>query len=159
LRLDRVVESPNVAAAESQGRAGESAEEAQGSQTAEGTETETEAVGSTEIASRRESSRVVLRRDQAGPFTVQIAFQGGTLFRFESDGGERREEYAQNGDSYETEVEEEFRIWLSNAGAARVQVAGREVDLGSPGEVTAELFTWVGGEQSDSARLELIPMY
>jgi cytoskeletal protein RodZ len=148
MRLDRVVNSPNVASQS------EPAERA-----AAGAATDTAPVGSTDVGSRELSSSLILEAGAPRSFSVEIAFQGATMFRYEADGTEREQEYVQNGDSFSTEVEREFRLWLSNAGAARVRVADRQIDVGEPGEVTARLVSWVTPEGSDVARLELIPMY
>jgi cytoskeletal protein RodZ len=143
MRLDRVVQSPVA----SGGRGG-TAERA-----------DTEPIGETNVPERERSARVITELEERDEFSVEIEFRGYSWFRYEADGQQREEQYLQQGDTFRTSVREEFRLWVSNAGVASVRVAGQEVDLGDPGEVTAAVVTWGTAEDGTTPRLELIPVY
>ncbi|MFP4637448.1 MAG: helix-turn-helix domain-containing protein [Spirochaetaceae bacterium] len=143
LRLDRVVQSPDGAEEEER-------EETEVSRT--------EPVGSTTVPERERSSRVIAEPEEVGPFEVEMEFRGYSWFRYLADGEEREEQYLKEGDTFRTTVDEEFRLWLSNAGVVTLRVEGEEVDLGRPGEVIAALVTW-GVDEDDDPRLELVPVY
>lgn len=146
VRLDRAVQSPNVAAS---AQVPESSAE----------QTETASVGSTTQTSRERSAIVIVERSTPGSFDVNVSFQGPSVVLYQRDDRERQQEVFQNGDSFQTNANDSFRLWLTNAGAARAQIAGRAVSLGSPGQVRANLVRWVEDEEGGNYRLELIPMY
>jgi cytoskeletal protein RodZ len=144
MRLDRVVQSPVA----SGGAAG-----------GEAAMTDTEPIGETSISERERSARVISEFDERDEFSVEIEFRGYSWFRYVADGGEREEQYLQQGDTFRTTVQDEFRLWLSNGGVAALRVAGSEVDLGDPGEVVTALITWGTAEDGRTPRLELVPVY
>ena len=144
MRLDRVVQSPVA----SGGAAGGQAAMA-----------DTEPIGETNIAERERSARVISEFDERDEFSVEIEFRGYSWFRYVADGGEREEQYLQQGDTFRTTVQDEFRLWLSNGGVAALRVAGSEVDLGDPGEVVTALIAWGTAEDGRTPRLELVPVY
>lgn len=144
MRLDRVVQSPVAS-----GGAGAGAAE----------RADTEPIGETNVPERERSARVITEFEERDEFSVEIEFRGYSWFRYEADGEQREEQYLQQGDTFRTTVREEFRLWLSNSGVASVRVAGQQVDLGDPGEVSAALVTWGTAEDGATPRLELIPVY
>ena len=117
------------------------------------------AVGSTLEPTREESARLIAAFDEREEFAVEVRFEGYALFRYEADDEPRVEQYFQAGDTLRTSVREEFRLWVSNAASARLRVAGQDIALGEPGEVTAGLITWVPDPESERLLLELIPVY
>lgn len=121
--------------------------------------TDTAAVGSTNEPSRVEQSVAIAEFGEREEFFVEVRFEGYTLFRYEVDSEPRVEQYFQEGQTLRTSVRDQFRLWVSNAGAARLRVAGQDLTLGSDGEVTAALVTWADIPQSSNVRLELIPVY
>ncbi|MGM0675685.1 MAG: RodZ domain-containing protein [Spirochaetota bacterium] len=144
MRLDRVVQSPVA----SGGVDGE-----------EAVPSDTEAVGETNVSEREQSAQVIEEFDEREEFEIEIEFRGYTWFRHVIDGEQREEQYMESGDTFRASAREEFRLWLSNAGAAGFRVAGREVDLGDPGEVVTGIITWAGSEDDETVRLELVPLY
>jgi cytoskeletal protein RodZ len=142
MRLDRVVQSP-LAQTESGG---------------EPERSDTEPIGETNVPEREQSSQVIAELDERDEFSVEIEFRGYSWFRYAADGEQREEQYLQEADTFRTTVREEFRLWISNAAAASMRVAGRQIDLGEPGEVVTALITW-GETEDDSPRLELVPVY
>ncbi len=144
MRLDRVVQSP----VGSGGAAGGQSEVA-----------DTEPIGETNIPERERSARVISEFDERDEFSVEIEFRGYSWFRYAADGGQREEQYLQQGDTFRTTVRDEFRLWLSNGGVAALRVAGSEVDLGDPGEVVTAVIAWGAAEDGETPRLELVPVY
>ena len=117
------------------------------------------AVGSTLEPSRQETARLIAAFDEREEFTVDVRFEGYALFRYQVDDEDRVEQYFQAGDTLRTNAQREFRLWVSNAASARLRVAGQDISLGGPGEVTAGLIAWVPDPESGRILLELIPVY
>jgi cytoskeletal protein RodZ len=92
----------------------------------------------------------------AYPFTLQLAFQGYCMFRweilFERDRQIRNEQYFQRSAELSIQAQNGVRIWASNAAAAKLQVigGGRTVplDLGGGGEVVVADVRWVRDEEN-----------
>ena len=117
------------------------------------------AIGSTLEPTREETARLIAAFDERDEFSVEVRFEGYSLFRYQLDDEDRVEQYYQAGDSLRLSARDEFRIWVSNAGSARLRVAGTDISLGDPGEVTAGLVTWVQDPESGRQLLELLPVY
>jgi len=117
------------------------------------------ATGSTSEDARLDEVIVIADFAQREEFFVEVRFEGYTLFRYEVDSEPRVEQYFQQGQTLRTSVVDQFRLWASNSGAARLRVAGQDVTLGSSGQVSAALVTWAEIPDSTDVRLELIPVY
>jgi cytoskeletal protein RodZ len=99
---------------------------------------------------------LVFSSPSAFPFTLQAAFQGYCMFRyeilFERDRQERNEQYYQRGNELNIQAQNGIRIWASNAQAAKLQVigGGRTVplELGGAGEVVVADVRWVRDEEN-----------
>jgi hypothetical protein len=99
---------------------------------------------------------VLFNSPNAYPFTLQVAFQGYCLFRweilFERDRPGRNEQYFQYSDELTIQANNGIRLGLSNAHAVRFQVigGGRTVSLepGGPGEVVVADLRWVRDEDN-----------
>jgi cytoskeleton protein RodZ len=120
---------------------------------------DTPSVGSTSAPSREASARVIAEFNEPEEFVVQVRFEGYTLFRYELDQEPRVEQYFQQGDNLRISVQQQLKLWASNAASVRMRVAGRDLTLGEPGEVTSALVAWVDDAESDNTLLELIPVY
>ncbi len=145
VRFDRVVQSPTGGGGVAEAPASEP--------------TDTPAIGSTTVPQRERVSVQILEADSPEPFSVEIAFRGFSLFRYDADGEEQDQRYLQNGDTFRTTVDRNFQFWLSNAGAASMRVSGQELDIGEPGEVTVGMVRWTNNPIGSGSRLELIPVY
>ena len=117
------------------------------------------AVGSTNEPSRREETVAIAEFAEREEYFVEVRFEGYALFRYEVDDEARVEQYFQRGQTLRTSVRDQFRLWVSNAGVARMRVAGQDITLGSEGEVTAAMIVWADVPDSSSVRLELVPVY
>lgn len=144
LRLDRVVQSP----------AGESDQPVAATQPPRA---QTEPIGSTNVAARVRRTSVIAEFPERDDRFIEMEFRGYSLLRYQIDGEAPVERYFQSGDTFRTSFRESVAIGMSNAGAARVRVAGRDIDLGDPGEVAVWLIGW--SEGAAPYRLELIPVY
>ena len=119
-----------------------------------------------DLGFRRETSTVLLSSPNAFPFTLQVAFQGFCLFRyevlFERDRPDRIEQFYQRAEDISITAQNGIRMGISNAQAVRMQVIaqGRVIpfDAGGPGEVIAADLRWLRGEDNELrlvfARLE-----
>ena len=121
--------------------------------------TGTPSVGSTNEPSRQEEAIAIVEFAQREEFFVEVRFEGYSLFRYEVDDEPRVEQYFQQGQTLRTSVRDQFRLWVSNAGVARMRVAGQDITLGSEGQVTAALITWADVPNTSNVRLELVPVY
>jgi cytoskeleton protein RodZ len=116
-------------------------------------------IGSTLEPTREQSVRLIAAFDQREEFPVDIQFDGFALLRYETDNQPRVERYFQPGESLQMNVRDRFQLWISNAGSARLRVAGRDISLGEPGVVTANVIAWVPDPETGRVLLELIPVY
>lgn len=143
LRFDRGVQLPAAAA--------------DGPTAADGSPTRTEPVGSTTVAARERSSIVIGEFPRRSPITLQFQFTAPTMLREVIDEAQRNEQFFTSGQQHTSTAQDRAKIWLSNAGATRLTVEGRELSLGGPGQVTAFLIGWVQGP--GNMRLEMVPVY
>ena len=105
----------------------------------------------------RETQIVLLTSPNAFPFTLQAAFQGFCLFRyqvlFEAGRQDRIERFFQRGEDVSITAENGIRMGLSNAQSARMQIIaqGRTIpfDAGGPGEIVAADLRWIRDEDNN----------
>jgi len=116
------------------------------------------ATGMTNAPERERSPQIVAEFPAQQAYVIEADFRGFTMFRWEVDGEPREEQYVGNGDRLQTAVDEIVRIWASNAGNVRLQIAGNSVELGDQGEVAAAVVRWRELDSADYA-LELLPLY
>jgi cytoskeletal protein RodZ len=115
-----------------------------------------DARGAGEIADRQ----VVLSADGPRVFGVTIDFRGDTLFRYLIDNSSREQRFFQRGETFSVDsVRNEIQLWVSNAGAARVTVEGRDIAFGRPGQVVTKVVRWVQNETSGRYDLEVASAY
>jgi cytoskeleton protein RodZ len=100
------------------------------------------------------SGLAILQSSAPEPFRVTVNFRGYCLFRFLLD-GEREERFFHKGENFSLDVKNEINLWLSNAGALKMMIAGRDVDLGKPGEVAAKNISWIREESSGQYSLRV----
>jgi cytoskeletal protein RodZ len=108
------------------------------------------------VVSAREASTLLFTSPNAFPFTLQAAFQGYCLFRyeilFERDKPGRNEQYYQRTEEVNITAQNGIRLGISNARAVKLQVVGggRTVpfEAGGAGEVVAADLRWVRDEEN-----------
>jgi cytoskeletal protein RodZ len=90
------------------------------------------------------------------PFRISISFRGYCLLRYLADASTRDERFFHKGETFSLDAKREVRLWVSNAGAMRLSVAGKEVELGRPGEVVTRTIQWTESPESGGYRLQLL---
>ena len=90
------------------------------------------------------------------PFRLSISFRGYVLLRYLADGENRDERFFHKGESFALDVKREARLWISNAGALRLSVGGKDVELGRPGEVVTRTIRWSDSPDSGGYRLQVL---
>ena len=90
------------------------------------------------------------------PFRLSINFRGYCLLRYLADGDTRDERFFHKGETFALDAKQEVRLWVSNAGALRLSVAGKEVELGRAGEVVSRTLKWTESPESGGYRLQLL---
>jgi hypothetical protein len=91
------------------------------------------------------------------PFRLSISFRGYVLLRYLADGETRDERFFHKGETFALDVKREARLWISNAGALRLSVAGKDVELGRPGEVVTRTIRWSPSAETGGYRLQVLP--
>lgn len=98
---------------------------------------------------------MVLRNAAASPFSVNVQFTGGCLFRYKVDGKSESQHYFQKGQQTQIQAKRQVEIWASNGGALNVTISGNSVDMGSPGEIIARKIGWVSRATGSGYLLEM----
>jgi cytoskeleton protein RodZ len=91
------------------------------------------------------------------PFRLSISFRGYVLLRYLADGETRDERFFHKGETFSLDVKREARLWISNAGALRLSVAGKDVELGRAGEVVTRTIRWSQSPETGGYRLQVLP--
>jgi cytoskeleton protein RodZ len=115
------------------------------------------AIGRTVEPSRERSSLIVTRLTGVDAFPVDVQFSGLTVFRYEADNGGRQEQVLNNGQTLAFSVRDIARLWVSNAGNVRMNVAGTAMDLGRQGAVTALVLR--RSDADGTPAVEMLPLY
>ena len=79
----------------------------------------------------RGNSFVVFNETRAYPFVVNISFRASCLLRYQSDRGEKIEDYFASGNLLTVQANNAIRLWISNNAAVKLQMIadGRTYDL------------------------------
>jgi cytoskeleton protein RodZ len=101
----------------------------------------------------------VSRGAAASPFTVDVVFRDYCLFRFQEDSKEKEEKFFQKGESFTVEAKSKVTLWLSNAGAVKARILGKDVELGKSGEVAVRQIAWAKDAATGEYVLEITPLY
>ncbi len=97
---------------------------------------------------------------QAGVFTLDFTFKNDCLFRYLVDSGDREDRFFQKGEQFTIDTaRNQVTIWLSNAGAARLRVQGKDFELGDLGEVATRMIGWRKDAASGGYVLQITPLY
>ncbi len=113
-----------------------------------GNENNVEAQNSNEeasIAANTEEKQftVVKETPTPGPVIMKFNFRGYCFFRYLVDDKERVEKFFHKGESFVLDIKNYATLWISNAGVVKVNIAGKDVDLGRPGQVVTKRVHWV----------------
>ena len=91
-------------------------------------------------------------------FAMEVDFSGPCMFRYQADSGNSVENYYKAGDQVRIDVSDEVKVWLSNAGHAKILIGDAEITLGSKGDVTSEKIGWEE-TQDRSFNLSIVSMH
>jgi cytoskeleton protein RodZ len=120
------------------------------------------AAGSATPPARTDTFKAVslAQASQAGLFTLDFTFKNDCYFRYAVDGGDREDRFFQKGEQFTIDTaRKQVMIWLSNAGAARMRVQGRDFELGDLGEVATRRIAWQSDAASGGYVLQAVPLY
>lgn len=73
---------------------------------------------------------------------MEVNFDGPCMFRYQADNNNSVENYFKAGDQVRQEVADGVKVWLSNAGNAKILIGDAEITLGRKGDVTSEKIGW-----------------
>jgi cytoskeleton protein RodZ len=104
-------------------------------------------------------SAAVSSQAEAAPFTVDLVFRDYCLFRFKSDAKDMEERFFQKGESFSLDARNALTLWMSNTGAVKAKIAGKDVELGRLGEVSTRQIAWRKDSASNSYVLEVTALY
>jgi cytoskeleton protein RodZ len=97
---------------------------------------------------------------QPGLFTLDFTFKNDCFFRYQVDAGDREDRFFQKGEQFSIDTaRKQVTLWLSNAGAARMRVQGRDFELGDLGEVATRAVAWRKDATAGGYVLEITPLY
>ena len=116
-------------------------------------------IGDTSLASREQKPVVIAQTEKKQPLMMDFIFRGYCLIRYITDEDLREERYFQKGETFRLEATDSIRLWISNAGAIKSRLAGKDVDLGDPGEVVTKLIQWTEEPDTGTWNLTLVPVY
>ncbi|MGA2480471.1 MAG: RodZ domain-containing protein [Spirochaetia bacterium] len=96
---------------------------------------------------------------QPGLFTVDFTFKNDCLFRYMVDDKDREDRFFQKGEQFTIDTaKKQLTIWLSNAGAARMRVQGKDYELGGLGQVATRMIAWRKDPNAGGYVLEITPL-
>ncbi len=75
-------------------------------------------------------------------FIMEVNFSGPCMFRYQADSNKSTEKYYKAEDQVRLEVADQVRVWLSNAGHAKILIGDAEITLGNKGDITSEKIGW-----------------
>lgn len=102
--------------------------------------------GASEIPKEQRKAEII-SDTRAYPFTLNVSFRAGCLFRYRADRKDVVEDFLANGDVLNITASNGFRVWMSNGNTAKIQIVanGRSYDIpiSKAGEVVAEDIKWI----------------
>ena len=104
----------------------------------------------------------ILSDTRAYPFTLNVTFRAGCLFRYRTDRKDTVEDYLANGDVLNLTASNALRVWMSNGNTAKLQVVanGKNYDLplSKAGAVVAEDIKWIKDTTDGKFRLVVLEL-
>jgi cytoskeleton protein RodZ len=102
---------------------------------------------------------VLAQAPQTGLFTLDFTFKNDCLFRYMVDDKDREDRFFQKGEQFTIDTaKRQVTIWLSNAGAARMRIQGRDFELGGLGQVATRMIAWRRDQNAGGYVLEITPL-
>ena len=110
-------------------------------------ETKPSEIPNAEDLPQSQARTVVFEDNRPYPFTLNVTFRAGCVFRFRPDRKDTTEDFFSNGDIVNVTASNMVRLWASNGNTAKIQIIadGKSYDLGvsKAGEVIAEDIRWI----------------
>jgi len=101
------------------------------------------AAGQADVAFANFKPVALAQAAQTGFFTLDFTFKNDCYFRYLVDDKDREDKFFQKGEALSIDTAKtKVTIWLSNAGAARMRVQGKDFELGDLGEVATRTIAW-----------------
>jgi cytoskeleton protein RodZ len=103
---------------------------------------------------------ILAQAAQAGLFALDFTFKNDCLFRYLVDDKDREDRFFQKGEQFTVDTaRKHVTLWMSNAGAVRMRVQGRDFELGKLGEVATRGIAWRQDAGTGGYVLEITPLY
>jgi cytoskeleton protein RodZ len=103
---------------------------------------------------------VIQETEKHESFSINIDFRDYCLFRYSRDGEENDELFFRKGEAFKLDnIKNEVKLSISNAGAVRAKILGKEFIMGRAGQVVTKLIHWVKNEESGLYQLEIVSLY
>jgi cytoskeleton protein RodZ len=90
-------------------------------------------------------------------FVADFVFLNYCFFRYQADGKDREERFFQKGEAFSLDAKEAMTLWFSNAGAVKVRLDGKDVELGGSGEVAVRRI--LQRKDGGASQLEVSALY
>ncbi len=114
--------------------------------------------GMSSVSSRQKAPVILLESPVIGPVSLKLQFTAPTMFRTQSEGGQREERMSGSSEVLTLQGNSWLRFWVSNGAAVKALAGGKEYPLGLPGEVSAWQAVWVSSATGTQI-LQLQPLY
>jgi cytoskeletal protein RodZ len=101
----------------------------------------------------------VTRAPGISPITVDLVFRDYCLFRYLADSKDREERFFQKGESFSLDARSQVTLWVSNAGAVKAKISGKDVEIGKLGEVSVRRIAWRKDSSQGDYVLEVTPLF
>ncbi len=113
----------------------------------------------TGVSSAAVVSGVIAENANPFPFKMDFQFRGYCFFRYTVDDSDRVEKFFHKGEFFSIDVKNRAMLWISNAGVIKAKVAGKDVQLGRPGQVVTKKILWKKNEEKKVYQLQIIDVY
>ncbi len=103
---------------------------------------------------------ILTQASQPALFTLDFTFSSDCLFRYAVDDSAREDRFFQKGEQFTIDTgRRQVTMWMSNAGAVRMRVQGKDFELGSLGEVAVRRAAWIKDPNAAVYDLQLTALY
>lgn len=115
--------------------------------------------GSAARPDRQRTSILILESPQAGSISLEVIFRGNSFFRYLVDDTTREEVLFVKGDRRVINAEKRIVLWVANSASFSGRIQGREIEMGTPGQVSSKVIEWVKNNQTGLMELRANPIY
>jgi cytoskeleton protein RodZ len=101
----------------------------------------------------------ILHAAAAAPIAVNLIFRDYCLFRFTTDAKDREDRFFQKGEAFSVDAKGQITFWMSNSGAVKAKVSGKDVEMGRLGQVAVRRIAWRRDASAGDYVLEVSALY